>query len=131
MGSKKMITGKKINKLAVEMNTRNHSLISGLTENLGGNDEGINPHELLEAALAACTILTVQMYAAKKGIALESTKALVKIVSEGSETRISRELTFQGDLKPEEKTKLTEIAEKCPIHRLLQSQVIIETSVVD
>lgn len=131
MGSKKMITGKKINKLAVEMNTRNHSLFSGLTENLGGNDEGINPHELLEAALAACTILTVQMYAAKKGIALESTKALVKIVSEGSEVRISRELTFQGDLKPEEKTKLTEIAEKCPIHRLLQSQVIIETSVVD
>lgn len=125
-----MITGKKINKLAVDMNIRNHALISGLTENLGGSDEGPNPHELLEAALAACTILTVQMYADKKGIKLESTQALVKILSEGSETRILRELNFKGDLSKEEINKLTEIAEKCPIHRLLQSQVIIDTKVL-
>lgn len=125
-----MITGKKINKLAVDMNIRNHTLISGLTENLGGSDEGPNPHELLEAALAACTILTVQMYADKKGIKLESTQAFVKILSEGSETRILRELNFKGDLSKEEINKLTEIAEKCPIHRLLQSQVIIDTSVL-
>lgn len=125
-----MITGKKINKLAVDMNIRNHALISGLTENLGGSDEGPNPHELLEAALAACTILTVQMYADKKGIKLESTQALVKILSEGSETRILRELNFKGDLSIEEINKLTEIAEKCPIHRLLQSQVIIDTKVL-
>ena len=130
MGIKIMITGKKINQLAVEMNAGSHTLLSGLTAKLGGNDEGLNPHELLEAALAACTILTVQMYAARKGIKLVSTDAKVVIISEGPETLIKRELTFHGDLTSEERLKLEEIASKCPIHRLLESKVKVETEVL-
>ena len=131
MGIKIMITGKKINNLAVEMNAGSHTIRSGLLEKLGGKDEGPNPHELLESALAACTILTVQMYADRKGINLLSTEAKVFIVSEGNETLIKREVTFHGDITSEQKLKLEEIASKCPIHKLLESQVKIETVVLN
>lgn len=122
-----MITGKRAENLTAEINVRTHTIISGLFEKLGGHDEGPNPHELLEAALAACTILTAQMYANRKGLKLESTDIEVKILAEGSETVISREVNFRGELTEEDKNKLAEIVEKCPIHKLLESNVKINT----
>ena len=126
-----MIEGNRAGELTAELHVRTHRLISGLSEKLGGHDEGPNPHELLEAALAACTILTVQLYANRKGIPLESTDAIVKILSEGPETVISRELSYHGNLTREQKDRLTEIAEKCPIHKLLESHVTIKTTAVE
>lgn len=123
-----MITATRKNDLVAEIKVRSHTFISGLVEKLGGHDEAPNPHELLEAALAACTILTAQMYANRRGYKLESTDVVVKIDSEGAETQISREVSFKGELSPEEKTKLFEIIEKCPIHNLLQSHVTISTT---
>lgn len=122
-----MITGKRKECLVAELMVRDHKLIAGVSKELGGNDEGINPHEMLEAALAACTIITAQMYANRKGIKLESTDVQVKIVSEGADSVISREVSFRGDLSVEEKKKLGEIVEKCPIHKLLESNVKINT----
>lgn len=125
-----MVTGQRKEPLVAEITIRNHKLISGVTEKLGGKDEGPDPHELLEAALAGCTILTVQMYANRKGYKLESCDVSIKILKEGPETLISRELTFKGDLSDEERARLVEIAEKCPIHKLLESKVSISTTVL-
>lgn len=122
-----MITGKRKDNLTAEINVRSHQLISGLHEKLGGNDEGPNPHELVEAALAACTILTAQLYANRKGIKLESTDVVVKIVAEGADSVIDLEVNFKGELSEEEKIKLSEIIEKCPIRKLLQSNIKINT----
>lgn len=122
-----MITGKRKDNLTAEINVRSHQLISGLLEKLGGNDEGPNPHELVEAALAACTILTAQLYANRKGIKLESTDVVVKIVAEGADSVIDLEVNFKGELSEEEKIKLSEIIEKCPIRKLLQSNIKINT----
>lgn len=123
-----MITGKRKNDLVAELNVRTHSFVSGLSEKLAGHDEGPNPHELLEAALAACTILTAQMYANRKGYKLESTDVTVKFVSEGKETVISREVSFKGDLSEEERARLAEIIQKCPIHNVLESNIKINTT---
>lgn len=123
-----MITGIRKDNLTAEINIRSHKIVAGLLETLGGKDEGPNPHELVEAALAACTILTAQMYANRKGIKLDSTDVVVKIVSEGADSVIEREVSFKGDLTEEEKTKLAEIVEKCPIHKLLQSNIKINTT---
>jgi len=123
-----MITGKRNEDLVAELSVRNHHFLSGLPEKLGGHDEGPTPHELLEAALTACTILTAQMYAARKGFALDSTDVTVKILSEGSETVISREVSFRGKLTDEQKARMSEIVEKCPIHLLLESNVKINTT---
>lgn len=124
-----MITGKRTQGFVAELQVRSHQFLAGLAEKLGGHDEGPNPHELLESALAACTVLTAQMYADRKGMKLESTDVVVKILSEGKETRIQREISYRGDLSSEERQRLSEILEKCPIHALLQSHVTIETSV--
>jgi putative redox protein len=123
-----MVTGQRKELLVATMVAGNFSIISGVSEKLGGRDEGPNPHELLEAALAACTIITVQMYADRKGIPLESTDVKVTTISEGAESVISRELSFRGNLTPEQKTRLTEIADKCPIHKLLESKIAIQTT---
>ncbi len=124
-----MITGKRKDGLVAELSVRDHHFLAGLPEKLGGHDEGPNPHELLEAALTACTILTAQMYAARKGFPLDSADVTVKIISEGPETVISREVSFRGNLTDEQKARLSEIVERCPIHLLLESKVKIDTTV--
>lgn len=122
-----MITAKRNGTLGAVSTVRDHQVVSGVTKQNGGDDEGMNPHELLEAALASCTIITVQMYANRKAWPLESTEVLVTTDSEGAESHLTRQITFRGNLDEEQKTKLMEIANKCPIHKLLESNVKIET----
>ncbi|WP_142409266.1 OsmC family protein [Bacteriovorax stolpii] len=122
-----MITGVRKEDLVAQITARGHEIVSGLPTTLGGKDEGPTPHEIFEASLSACTILTVQMYAKRKGIKLESANVDVKIVKEGPESVLTREISFVGDLSEEERARLAEIAEKCPIHKLMESQIKIET----
>lgn len=126
-----MITGNRTNNLAAEFKIRNHTLVSGVSAALGGQDEGADPHELLQAALAACTIITVQMYANRKQWPLESTDVKINIVSENKEgTVISRDLSFKGGLTQEQRDQLMVIADKCPIHKLLTGSVQIQSQLV-
>lgn len=123
-----IVTGKRANTLAAELRTDHHAFISGVPTKLGGNDEGMDPHEMLQASLAACTIITVQMYANRKGWPLESTDVSIEIKSENkTETLIERKIKFVGNLDEEQRARLTEIADKCPIHNLLESKVSIST----
>lgn len=115
--------------LVAEIVERAHHLVSGLSPKLGGKDEGLDPHELLESALAACTILTARLYAQRKGMNLEGMDVEIKILKEGPETELSRKVTFKGPLSAEDKDRLTAIVNKCPIHRLLESQVHIQTTI--
>jgi putative redox protein len=124
-----MVNAKRKEALVAEITTGKHSLLSGLTEKLGGHDEGPGPHELLEAALAACTILTGQLYANRKGMKLESVDVAVHVESEGAETKISRKISLRGELSEDERLRLSEILNKCPVHKLLESKVTIETSI--
>lgn len=122
-----MVTGERIEKLAASLRVRHHQVISGVSQKSGGADEGMDPHELLEAALAACTMITVQMYANRKQWDLISVDVIVKIVSESDTPRITREISFRGKLSEEQRSRLLEIADKCPIHRLLERSIEIET----
>lgn len=122
-----MITAKKNGTLGAVSLARNHQIISGVTKQNGGDDEGMNPHELLEASLASCTIITVQMYANRKAWPLESIGVVVTTDSEGSNSHLTRQITFTGELDEEQVTRLLDIANKCPIHKLLTSNIEIET----
>lgn len=127
-----MIQAKRFENLAAEVVTSNFAIVSGVSSESGGNNEGPSPHELLEGALAACTIITVQMYANRKGIKLKNTHVEVNTQSETRERSvISRTIRFEGELSQEERTRLAEIANKCPIHKLLSSHIAIETKVAD
>ncbi|WP_408095561.1 OsmC family protein [Peredibacter sp. HCB2-198] len=126
-----MIMGNRQEGLAAELHTRNHSLVAGLSEKIGGKDEGMNPHQIIEAGLAACTILTCQMYADKKGWPLLNTKVTVKITTEEVTGAVfQRDIVFEGDLTNEQKEKLLAIANKTPVYNLLTRSISIDTKLV-
>lgn len=122
-----MITAKRNGTLGAVSLARDHQVVSGVSKQSGGDDEGMSPHELLEAALASCTIITVQMYANRKAWPLESTDVVVTTDSEGADSHLTRQITFKGNLDEEQRARLLEISNKCPIHKLLISNIKIET----
>lgn len=108
-------------------------------EAYGGSGLGPSPYDYLLAALGACTTMTVQMYARRKKWPVDTAVVRLrheKIHAEDCATcdqngskidRFERELELQGDLGTEQRRRLLEIAEKCPVHRTLHSEVKIES----
>jgi putative redox protein len=108
-----------------------HFIYADEPEDLGGTDEGMSPGALLLASLGSCTAITVRMYADRKEIALESIKIELAICKEDQitkETTITRKIEFVGDLTSEQRERLLQIADKCPIHKLLSNPIKILTS---
>ena len=97
----------------------------------GGNGTGPTPHELLGAALAACTSMTLKMYAGRKSMNLDNAIVTVDIERVNDVETFSRDIQLQGKLTLEEKNRLIEIANKCPIHKALAGEIQIKTQLVD
>lgn len=116
-------------KYRTTLRIRNHELIADEPEANGGKDLGPTAHELLAAALAACTNATLRMYADRKQWPLESVDTLVQIIHGSSfdETRMERTIRLSGSLEEEHRQRLLQIAERCPVHRTLSGQLVIHT----
>ena len=97
----------------------------------GGAGTGPSPHEYLGAALAACTSMTLKMYAGRKEIKLDNAIVTVDIERVDDVEIFSREIQLQGSLSSEEKERLLEIANKCPIHKALAGLIQIKTQLVN
>ena len=115
-----------------------HHLVADEPESHGGTDRGPTPYGLVSAGLGACTSMTIRMYARRKGwplahVAVDVTHAKAHAPDaepEGGTGRIDvfqRRIRLEGDLDAAQRTKLLEIADKCPVHRTLESSVRIET----
>lgn len=125
---------------AQEITAGRHRLIADEPVPVGGTDRGPSPYDLLLAALGACTSMTVALYARRKvwrltdvTVRLRHSRIHAKDCAEcetheGMLDRIEREITLGGDLTNEERAKLLEIANKCPVHRTLISEIDIRTS---
>ncbi len=113
----------------VTLTTGAHTLHSDVPARLGGGDSGPDPHDLLLSALGACTAITVSMYAQRKELPLDSIDVQLAITDErpGSPTKIARDITLGGVLTDEQRNRLLEIANACPIHRLLTGDVEIDS----
>ena len=96
----------------------------------GGGDTGSEPHELLLAALGACTSMTLRGYAARKGWPLESVTVTLTGAAADGKYAISRQIVLGGPLDEEQRARLLGIADKCPVHRTLTGEVQIETKEV-
>lgn len=105
-----------------------HRLRSDEEVEKGGEDTGPAPHELLLAALGSCTAMTLKVYAERKGWHLRN----VQVVLTGEKTTeglvITRHLEIDGDIDAEQRQRLLEIADKCPVHRSLTGTITIRTS---
>lgn len=104
-------------------------LLADEPENVGGKDAGFSPTELLASALAACTSATLRMYADRKGWDLQEVLIDMELdfFPEESKTIIRRTLQFIGDLDEAQKKRLLEIANVCPVHKILSNPIEIKT----
>ncbi len=109
------------------MSTRTHTLVADEPLDVGGSDVSANPYEYLMAALASCTAITMRMYAERKGWPMEGVDVTIEMSKERLPT-ITRTLEVRGPLDAAQRARLTEIADACPISRLLEAGVPITTA---
>ena len=117
-----------------------HRLVADEPVEAGGTDQGLTPYELLLSALGACTSLTMRMYAKRKGWALDGITVHLshaKIHAEdcreceteaGQLDQIDCEIELAGSITPDQRLRLLQIAERCPIHRTPISEIEILTT---
>ncbi|MBI2284177.1 MAG: OsmC family protein [Bacteroidetes bacterium] len=98
----------------------------------GGQDLGFSPKELLIAALAACTSATLRMYADRKQWDLQEVKIDLDLDRNDSEnkTYINRRIRLIGNLDEEQRARLLDIANKCPVHKILSNPIGINTELL-
>lgn len=120
-----------------EVKMNGYTLILDEPKDVGGDAKGPSPYETMLAALGACTSMTMLMYARRKGWDLKDIEIDLsheKMHAEDCETcetktgrldKITRNIRVKGDLNEEQKNKLLEIAEKCPVHRTLTNENVI------
>jgi putative redox protein len=120
--------------LAVAIEVSGHRMIGDEPASQGGADLGPSPYDLLTAALAACTAMTVRWYALKMGwplqhvhVEVEHDKRVQATHPEVIETFRKRVTIVGPDLSDEQKQKLFEVAAKCPIHKTLTGTISIDT----
>jgi putative redox protein len=108
-----------------------HFIYADEPEDLGGTDEGISPGALLLASLGSCTAITIRMYADHKNMELDAIKIELAICKEeemSKSTTISRKIELTGQLNDAQRERLMQIADKCPIHKILSNPITILTS---
>ena len=116
-----------------------HRLTADEPRSVGGDDSGPGPYDLLLAGLGACTSMTMRLYAERKGWPLGRATVVLRHrkihaadcadceTKEGKIDEITREITLPGPLDEEQRTRLLEIADRCPVHRSLHSEIKVET----
>lgn len=129
-------------KFTQDVYTHNHQLCADEPVSSGGTDQGPNPYEYLLTALGSCTAMTLRMYAGRKGLNLENvevslshsrvhTKDCDECESQqGYVDRIDKQIRLTGDLTQEQRQRLLEIADKCPVHKTLRNEILIKSELV-
>ena len=128
---------------AQEIVSGRHRLTADEPIEVGGKDTGPSPYELLLAALGSCTSMTISLYARTRKWPLQSVTVHLRHskihaadcrdceTKVGRIDQIERDLQLVGDLQAEQRSKLLEIADKCPVHRTLKSEIEILTKLVE
>ena len=107
--------------------TEGHSFVMDEPVFMGGTDQGPNPFALVASALGACTNMTLRMYADMKQLSLDEVDTDVTHTPSKDGHQFERVITLNGQLTATERARLLEIANKCPVHKLLVSGVTVNS----
>jgi putative redox protein len=114
-----------------DVKVRKHQFVADEPEDAGGSDRGPSPQELLAAALASCTAITMEMYAKRKGwdVAGLEVDCNYSPAERGAPVRFDMTFKLPAHLSEEQVERLKVIAAKCPVHRTLESEVSFDDKV--
>ena len=114
---------------ATQLVVGHHHTVADEPVDLGGGDTGPAPDEILLSALGACTAITLRMYAERKQWPLEGVEVKLAYSERGKEkTVITRSVELRGKLDPEQRERLLQIANACPVHKILTGTVEVPTT---
>ena len=117
-----------------EAKMRNHFAVLDEPIKAGGGDTGPTPVEYLLTAIGGCVAMTLRMYAERKDWNLGEIKVIVSqkeaLTSSGIKKSLVEEISFENEITAEQKTKLLEIAGKCPVAKMVKGETEIATSIV-
>ncbi|KMZ12193.1 hypothetical protein BHUM_05297 [Candidatus Burkholderia humilis] len=114
----------------VHLDDGTHQWIADEPASLGGGNLGPEPASLLLSSLGACTNITLRMYAKRKGWPLESLRVALSMKSTADGTIIDRQITLDGPLDQEQRERLLQIANACPMHKVLSGAIRIDSGLV-
>ncbi|PZD76510.1 OsmC family protein [Mesonia sp. K7] len=136
-------TLKKEDGFTTKIKAGEHEFLADEPKSMGGKDQGPTPYDLLSAGLSACTVMTIQMYAKRKKMSLDTVEVHTTYSNdhledcencEEEEAKIdvfTRKIKFSGDLSETEIKKLLQIADKCPVHKTLITKTDIKTELIN
>ena len=118
-------------KLRQSIRIRDHTVEADEPKDHGGEDSAPSPQELLAASLASCTAITMEMYAQRKGwdVGEVSVDVNYEPAQRGSPTRFTMVVNFPKELPEDQRERLMQIGAKCPVHRVLEGEVMFEETV--
>ncbi len=114
-------------KLAFTVRVGRNAFTADVLDALGGDDLGPDPHDLLDASLGACTALTVMMVARRKQMPLDDIEVSITHIEAPGLYSLNRQIRFIGTLTAEQRDYLLGIANKCPIHKVMQGRFEVVT----
>jgi len=137
------ITGRTADQFLCHVQAGRHVLIADEPSSHGGGDQGPDPYRFLATALGSCTVMTLNMYARRKKLNVDTVSCEVthdRIHAEdcdacestsGKVDRLTRVISIEGDLSEDQYRRMLEIADRCPVHRTLENEIRIETRAAD
>lgn len=112
------------------VSSRNNSIIVDEPEEKGGSDTGMDPYGLLLASLGSCTSITLRMYIDRKMWVVDEIRVELELFKTEDGVVIERKLKFTGEITDEQNDRLLQIANHCPIHKILVGNIEIQTQVL-